>query len=192
MSIFSTNAIAERENKVMELCYNMMGEIECDLNETKQSVVSTRKRNTELEKLIDQLTYENNRLKDKLSSTMQKLDEKDSELRGREMQSLAEAEESRQAAAGEIERALSSYRQAVDRSAQLEERIQMIELKRHELEQEALVSEQTNHLLQNKLTDANQLVVSLTRRLEESERHSVTLEAALSEIKYAQARNGTQ
>jgi len=176
-------ATVERESKMMELCYAMMDEISMDLNETRQSVQQTRSRNLELEKLVSQLTYDNNRVKEKLNMALQRLDENEGRYRKNELHMLAEVEQARQAAAGEIDRALGGLRQSTEANIDLEDRALRAEARYNELERDSSESYLAMQRLQQQLLEANQMVASLNRRVEESERYTRTLEAALTELR---------
>jgi len=183
ISVLFDMATVERESKMMELCYAMMDEISMDLSETRQSVQQTRSRNLELEKLVSQLTYDNNRVKEKLNMALQRLDENEGHYRKNELHMLAEVEQARQAAAGEIDRALGGLRQSTEANIDLEDRALRAEARYNELERDSAESYLAMQRLQQQLLEANQMVASLNRRVEESERYTRTLEAALTELR---------
>ena len=186
MSLLTESALAERESRMMELCYGMLNEIAEDLNDTKSSVVQTRKRNSELEKLASQATYENSRLKERLNQALKRLDESAGLLQRSEHRLHSEVEEARQAAAGEMERALNGLKHSTDVNMQLEERAFRAEKRCQELQQAATENQHSTQRLQQALTEANQVVTSLTRRLDESVQYTRTLEAALEEMRLSQ------
>jgi len=177
----------QRDERLASLMKTMLGEISADLGETKQSVASVRRRNVELEKFAEQVGYENSVLKEKLNQALARLDERDHLQRKRDAEMATQVEEARQAAVGEIDRALGSYRELAGANAQIEERCLRAESLCGELEQRAVNSEQSSSLLQYQLVEANQLTASLARRLEESERYARTLESSLAEITSSRA-----
>lgn len=161
---------------------SLMGEMEADLAFTRQNVDETRKLNEDLEKVVQQLSYENSRLKESLASALRKVDEAEEQRRRSSAQLHSEAEESRQAAAGEIERALGSYRQSAEQLGEAQARADAAAARCEQLEMRAQASDNSVQILQGKLAEARQSAAATARRLEESESYAATLEAALSEI----------
>ena len=183
MSFLTEQTVVERESKMLALCYSMLSDVGSDLSDARQSVVQTCKRNAELEKLTSQLVFENGRLKEKLNVALKRLDETEGLHRKNEMIILAEVDQARQAAAGEIERALGGLRNSTEMSMQFEDRALRAEARTQELQQASTESHHSVLRLQQQLSEANQLAASLQRRLEESDRYTRTLESALGEIK---------
>ena len=183
MSFLTEQTVVERESKMLALCYSMLSDVGSDLSDTRQSVLQTCKRNAELEKLTSQLVFENSRLKEKLNSALKRLDETEGLHRKNEMIILAEVDQARQAAAGEIERALGGLRHSTEMSMQFEDRALRAEARSQELQQASTESHHSVLRLQQQLSEANQLAASLQRRLEESDRYTRTLESALGEMR---------
>lgn len=171
-----------RDAAVVDLLYQMMSDIETDMNETRDNVASTRKLNEDLERLVKQLTYKNSQLRDSLSTAQRKIDDSE-ELRRRSAADMqSEVEQSRQAANGEIERTLGSLQQSAKLLAAAEDRTDSALARCEQLEQRAMAAEHSSGLLQSWLTESRQAAAILGKRLEESELYAGTLEAALSEI----------